>query len=126
MKIGQRDVVIGFGKNKPWPRKYWVLFTPRGREWISPGVIGGGRPGFWLTDVVPRRFEAYGPTWSFTIALNKDSRCSTMDHSACVDGHRGTCVFGKPRWIELERDRLRGTGAERTQPKQRRGRSDTQ
>lgn len=105
MKIGQRDVVIGIGENKPWPRKYWVIFTPRGREWISPGVIGGGRPGFWLD--VPRRFEVYSPTWAFTLALTPGSRWAKMDHSLCMQGHGDknfrNCRIAGERWIEFKR-----------------------
>ena len=92
MKIGQRDVVIGVGKNKPWPRKYWVICTPRKREWISPTVINGPGAitgGFWLETA--RRFELYGPTWSFMLALDRDSRWG------------GVC--GPSKWIEFRRRR---------------------
>lgn len=91
MKIGQRDVVIGFGKNKPWPRKYWVICSARAREWISPGVAGGGRPGFWLD--TPRRLEIYGPLWSFMLALDRDSRWT------------GGRDFKESKWIEFRRRR---------------------
>ncbi len=91
MKIGQRDVVIGIGKNKPWPRKYWACCSLLGREWISPEVIGGGWPGFWQD--VPRRFEVYGPTWSFMLALTPGSRWAKMADREIVG----------LQWIEFKR-----------------------
>lgn len=89
MKIGQRDVWIGIGKGERTPRKWWVTFSPIGREWIPPG---GGRPEFWLHDV-PRRFEIHGFTWHFMLALSPGSRWAKM---------RGRKVVGY-RWIELKK-----------------------
>ncbi len=95
MKIGQHDVWIGIGKGEQTPRKWWVVFTPLGREWISPECAGQPR-GFWLPDV-PRRFEAHGPRWHFMLALTPADRWAKGTKK---DFQNGTYRL---KWIELTR-----------------------
>jgi hypothetical protein len=81
MKISQRDVWFPC-------KRFWLCFTPLGREWIPPGVSGSNE-GFWLTGI-PRRFEIHFPPYSFMMALTPGSRWVTGRN-------------GKFRWIELKR-----------------------
>lgn len=91
MKIGERDVWLRAGQ-------WWICNTFLGREWISPDVAGGGRPGFWLRDV-PRRMYIRTPFGALNLAWTPGSRWGEYHRDPVTN----KLVLDRWRWIEWGR-----------------------